>query len=604
MEESVNTEELLKNARWMEVLARAQVSDRGLAEDVVQETWLAACRRPPAILTRAWLRRVLVNLAFRSFRTESARRRRERAVSRPDCAPTTEALVERVEVQRRVVDAVLALDEPLRSTVLLRFFEGLRPVEIAARLGTPATTVRSRIKTALALLRDRLDRAHGGDRQLWCGAILAGTSSVDFGVEAVACEAATTSSALAVGGITMTTKSLACVAALCALSLAVGVGLGHLGTSVSPDSGRSASEETAIAAELERVRAGLATARRERDAFESTNRRLHEQVEALSKSIAAADATGAGGKDASDRERQATASILAGSLRDHLPVATADWAGIAAAFESYHAVQVKALERQREGSPPDELEDALRRSARDIMRALGGLAPSLIDVVPTHAPGNGEFTHPLVLANTLAALLERTELPLTATQKDAIATAVESFESEYDATQERYADATPKLRKVVDELCLKQGAMAAFWDQLNDEQANALSPVHEVDRLGLAICSPLLIATSVKVREYDDRAAALVGIREFATSRYGLTEAQQIALSAVFDTWADEVLVLSAESPSLADAALPPRAEHVAAAGAAHARLLEAIVEMVGLDAEAARPLLEDASWIAPMIRR
>ena len=40
-------EDLLRHSAWVQALARTLVRDADLAEDLVQETWLAALRRPP-----------------------------------------------------------------------------------------------------------------------------------------------------------------------------------------------------------------------------------------------------------------------------------------------------------------------------------------------------------------------------------------------------------------------------------------------------------------------------------------------------------------------------------------------------------------------------
>ena len=57
---------------------------------------------------------------------------------------------------------LLPLHEPLRSTLLLRFFEGMSAADIARVQGIPAATVRSRLKDALDRIRAglecRLDR--------------------------------------------------------------------------------------------------------------------------------------------------------------------------------------------------------------------------------------------------------------------------------------------------------------------------------------------------------------------------------------------------------------------------------------------------------------
>ncbi len=62
---------------------------------------------------------------------------------------------------------MLALREPYRGTVLLRYFDGLDPCEIAARTSVPVETVRTRLKRAAAQLREAMDARHGGSRGAW-----------------------------------------------------------------------------------------------------------------------------------------------------------------------------------------------------------------------------------------------------------------------------------------------------------------------------------------------------------------------------------------------------------------------------------------------------
>jgi hypothetical protein len=68
-----------------------------------------------------------------------------------------------------VVKAVLELDEPYRSTVLLRYYEDLPPRDIAKAMKIPVETVRTRLKRSLALLRAGLDAEHRG--RSWCLAL-------------------------------------------------------------------------------------------------------------------------------------------------------------------------------------------------------------------------------------------------------------------------------------------------------------------------------------------------------------------------------------------------------------------------------------------------
>jgi RNA polymerase sigma-70 factor (ECF subfamily) len=154
---------LLAEVSWIRRLARELVADRDLAEDLVQETCVVALQRAPreAGKLRAWLGQVLRNALRQHARAAGRRRMREQGAARCEALEPAAHLVERVSLQRELVGAVLALAEPYRTTVLLRFFEELPPREIADRTGAPLATVNSRLARALAQLRARMDGTEG-----------------------------------------------------------------------------------------------------------------------------------------------------------------------------------------------------------------------------------------------------------------------------------------------------------------------------------------------------------------------------------------------------------------------------------------------------------
>ena len=82
-------------------------------------------------------------------------------------------MVEKASTHRDVVETVLSLDEPYRSTVLMRYFEQLSHAEIARRQGTTRATVASRLTRGLDRLRQRLEAKHGGDRGALYSALIA-----------------------------------------------------------------------------------------------------------------------------------------------------------------------------------------------------------------------------------------------------------------------------------------------------------------------------------------------------------------------------------------------------------------------------------------------
>ena len=170
-----SAEELLAHADWLRRLARALVGDVA-ADDVVQETYEVALASPPKKdgALRPWLGGVARNLARMRLRSGHRRERREASfdserslgASGAD-APSPEELVARATVQHRVAALVLELEEPLRATLLLRYYEGMSAADIARAQGVPAGTVRWRLKQAVDQLRARLDEDSDGDRQRW-----------------------------------------------------------------------------------------------------------------------------------------------------------------------------------------------------------------------------------------------------------------------------------------------------------------------------------------------------------------------------------------------------------------------------------------------------
>jgi len=66
---------------------------------------------------------------------------------------------------------VLALEEPYRTAILLRYYRGMSAAQIARELGIPPATVRTRLMRALDRLRARLDRTNDGDGRSWIVAL-------------------------------------------------------------------------------------------------------------------------------------------------------------------------------------------------------------------------------------------------------------------------------------------------------------------------------------------------------------------------------------------------------------------------------------------------
>ncbi|MHC4859133.1 MAG: sigma-70 family RNA polymerase sigma factor [Planctomycetota bacterium] len=222
----LDMEVLLAHAPFVRATARALLRGDSRAEDVVQDTFLVALERGPRrrASARSWLVGVVRNLVFTVRRRDSARLKRERAAARSAELPSAAEIHEREESRRSMVMAVLALREPYRSAILLRYYEDLPPREIGRRLGVPAETARTRVKRGLALLRDRLDGENGGDRARWASAL-----APILGTAGGATRAAGVTATKVAGGIAMGSSVKVGIGVVVIVLLCVGASVLFLG---------------------------------------------------------------------------------------------------------------------------------------------------------------------------------------------------------------------------------------------------------------------------------------------------------------------------------------------------------------------------------------
>jgi RNA polymerase sigma factor (sigma-70 family) len=144
------------------------LSNGQTADDIVAETFLLAFRqRERYDQTRAdarpWLYGIATNLIGRHRRAEI---RLYRALARTGADPALEPFTDRVDdrvsastASRRLAAALARLSAELRDTLLLVAWGGLSYDEVAAALGVPIGTVRSRLNRARSKLRRTLGDA-------------------------------------------------------------------------------------------------------------------------------------------------------------------------------------------------------------------------------------------------------------------------------------------------------------------------------------------------------------------------------------------------------------------------------------------------------------
>ncbi len=205
-----NAEKLFEHTEFLTRLANGLVGDAHAADDLVQDAFVAALEHPP--LSRSslgsWLASVIRNRASNRLRQESNRVQRESDSARHESQDSDSLSVDRIEFQREMLDALLALPAAQRSVVYLRYYEGFTPSEIAVRQGEPVKTIKTRLSRGLASIRSHLDRRAKGGRDAWLAALApfalsTGVSELSGPLARTGVDVGATSAAGMIGGLVM-----------------------------------------------------------------------------------------------------------------------------------------------------------------------------------------------------------------------------------------------------------------------------------------------------------------------------------------------------------------------------------------------------------------
>ena len=145
------------------LIARILV-DRAQAEEVLQEVfleiWQSAGRfAPNRGQGRSWILTIAHRRAVDRVRASQASTERDVRAGLRDLHSEPEAVADQAELRiegRRVTHALAALPEAQREALTLAYFGGYSQSEIAALVGAPLGTVKTRIRDGLSRLREQL----------------------------------------------------------------------------------------------------------------------------------------------------------------------------------------------------------------------------------------------------------------------------------------------------------------------------------------------------------------------------------------------------------------------------------------------------------------
>jgi RNA polymerase sigma-70 factor (ECF subfamily) len=141
-------------------VAMGMLRDAPAAEEVTQDVFLSLWRTASDFDARRGAPRTWILALAHHKAVDAVRRRRVRAFE-----PLSESMVADADVAAlalravegaRVREALGALSDAQRQALTLAYYEGLTQQQIAARLGVPLGTIKTRMRDGMLKLRDHL----------------------------------------------------------------------------------------------------------------------------------------------------------------------------------------------------------------------------------------------------------------------------------------------------------------------------------------------------------------------------------------------------------------------------------------------------------------
>ncbi len=153
-------------------LALRVLRDRGLAEDAVQEAFLAVWRTAARFLpgrarARTWVLTLVHRRAVDLVRREGrCRMEASDATAQGADDATDDVVLVRLERQR-VQEALAKLPDRQRETIELAYYGGFTQSELAEKIGEPLGTIKSRMFNGLGRLRELLQEGLDEEEERW-----------------------------------------------------------------------------------------------------------------------------------------------------------------------------------------------------------------------------------------------------------------------------------------------------------------------------------------------------------------------------------------------------------------------------------------------------
>ncbi len=278
-------------------------------------------------------------------------------------------------------------------------------------------------------------------------------------------------------------------------------------------------------------------------------------------------------------------------------VKNANWPEMGEAIGNMNALMVELVASMQNGEVPSaELQEKIREENNKLVR----YAAQVMGKIPTHSPINGEFSHPITVANLIDSVLEGTELALNEDQRAAIASFGEDYDRGFDRLQSTYSDETTRLEKLIDELELKRDTKRSMESVLTPDQRELLTPAAIRDRSQVDPLSPAvmtaMIAGAKNVKSVDELRGRLP---EYLGEWFGIKNVAPETLGAIADSWMEEMRpILTPVERATKFLEL----DQTITAGRAQVNAMKQLLSLQDLDEKARKAILNHMGWRVPQV--
>ncbi len=594
------------------IVALALLRNRDDALDAVQQAFLVAARKPrkiPADDPWPWFAVVVAHEA-RNLR------RKKRPVTnklsegadmqaRDLLGSDPGAASEQREANERLHTALAGLPAREREAVVFTQMAGMTHAVAAEALDVPRKTVSAQVSRGL----DRLGRDLRREPKAVPGALavlpIAGPpggweAATELWMQSAVSTLASSAAAATgvIGGASLMSKTWI------AITLTAALGVGFLGgawtqglssgepsgtgpdgslAQMTVDPGRPSSPTLGPASpdasgEVGALRREVKDLREKLTAAESTNTELERRLVVRSQVIGP--------------------TFTFGRLGQLDAIREANWGEMAAASNVVHDAIHTIFEHKTRGAtaPKDvflRLQENVEKMRKYEYRTIGK--------VPTDAKHNGEITHPITMANLMAAILAEAGIPLTEAQIEKINARGVAFEGEFARLRDRFTEATPRVERMLAEYQLK----GRFTDEVTavltaEQRAKVVDPAMK-GLAGLDLHSPtLMILHTSPVIAGDSIEKIAQKLRGVLAHKLQLGEEEAAALDGPLQAWRHDVRGLLAPVPHV-------RLKHYTydegeAAGQATVALTRRLLDELRLSETARASLLDDYAIYVPRV--